>query len=109
MTLNALCKSQHESQAFLWTERTDCMASSWNARRSLFGVVLAGIVLLDCLRRGSPRTEGKAPSLYFCGPVIFRLSFVQIIKRNPIHSEFLNPVFSIAGSFQKRNPPFQAA
>lgn len=95
MTLNALCRRQHESQAFSWTERTDCVASSWNARWSLFGVVLAGIILLDCLRSGRTTAEGKAPSLDFCGPVIFLLFFVQIIKRNPMHSEFFNPAFSI--------------
>lgn len=94
MTLNALCKSQHESQAFLCTERTDCAASRWNARWSLFGVVLADVVWLDCSRSGRARAEGKAPSLYFCSPIMFLL-FVQIIKRNPVHSEFFNPVFSI--------------
>lgn len=61
MMLNALCKSQHESQAFLWTERTDCVVSSWNACRSLFGVVLAGIVLLDCSRewQNKDRRQGS--------------------------------------------------
>lgn len=92
MTLTALCRSQHESRAFLWTERTDCVVSSWNACRSLFGVVLAGIVLLDCSRSGRTRTESEAPSLYFWGPVFFLLFLVEIIKRNPIHSEFFNPV-----------------
>lgn len=93
MTLNALCKSQHESQALLWTERTDCVAGSWNARWSLFGVGLAGIVLLDCSRSDRTGTEGKPLSPHFCGPVIFLLSFVHIIKKDPVHSEFFNPVF----------------
>lgn len=95
MTRNALCKSQHESQAFLCTERTDCVASSWNARWSLCGAVLADIILLDCWRSGRTRTESKAPSLYFCSPVILLLLFVHIINRNPIHSEFFSSVFSI--------------
>lgn len=74
MMLNARRRSQHESRAFLCTERTDCVAGSWNARRSLSGAVLAGIILLDCSRSGrGTRAEGKAPSLYFCRPVIFLL------------------------------------
>lgn len=95
MTRNALCKSQHESQAFLCTERTDCVASGWNACWSLCGAVLADIILLDCWRSGRTRTESKAPSLYVCSPVILLLLFVHIINRNPIHSEFFSSVFSI--------------
>lgn len=107
MTLNALCKSQHESQAFMCRERTDCVPSHWNARRSLSGAVLADIVLLDRARSGRTRTESKPPSLYFCGPVILLLFFVQIINRNPIHSEFFNPVFSIGCCyFESASLPF---
>lgn len=95
MTLNALCKRQHESQAFLGTERTDCVVSSWNACRSLFGVALAGFILLDCSRSGRTRTEGKTPSRYFGGSIVFLLFVVQSIKKNPIHPEFFNPLFSI--------------
>ena len=101
MTRNALCKSQHESQAFLCTERTDCVASGWNACWSLCGAVLADIILLDCWRSGRTRTESKAPSLYVCSPVILLLLFVHIINRNPIHSEFFSSVFSLSAAISR--------
>lgn len=107
MMLNALCKSQHESEAFLWTERPDCVGSSWNACRSLFGVVLAGPVGWIVWESDRTRTEGKAPSLYFGGPVIFLFFFVQIIKKTPICSEFFDPVFSIGCCcFESASLPF---
>lgn len=57
--------------------------------------VLADIILLDCWGSGRTRTESKAPSQNFCGPVILLLLVVHFINRNPVHSEFFSSVFPI--------------
>lgn len=108
MTLNALRKSQHESQAFQPTERIDCAAGSWNVHRSLFRVVVAGIADLDCSRKDR-RTEANLPALCFRGPVIILLFVAKMIRNHPctfgkIQLCFLNWV----PLFQRYMLPFPA-